>query len=153
MTARRATAICVGVQYRVQTANRRAISLTASYEDGAFYSGDRRQVTGTLNVRPHAGWLLGVTADSNDVRLPEGRFTTTLWRADVDTQFSPWISLVQSLQYDTITRGLGWQARFRWILKPGDDVYVVYTHNWVNDLTLATLDRKAAVKIAKTFRF
>jgi hypothetical protein len=97
--------------------------------------------------------LFGVTADRNDVRLREGRFTTTLWRADVNTQFSPWLSLAQIVQYDTVSRGLGWQARFRWIQRPGDDWYVVYTHNWISGETLFTLDRKAAAKIVRTIRF
>ena len=28
---------------------------------------------------------------------------------------------------------MGWQSRFRWIMRPGNDLYVVYTHNWLDD--------------------
>jgi len=140
-------------QYRYQTAGLRIVAVNGQVEEGSFYSGDRRQLTATVTVRPRRGWLLALTGDRNDVRLPEGRFTTTLWRADANTQFSPWISLAQNLQYDTVTRALGWQARFRWILKPGDDFYFVYTHNWIETTTLATLDHRAAAKIVKTLRF
>ena len=40
---------------------------------------------------------------------------------------------------------LGWQSRFRWILRPGNDIYFVYTHNWLDDPALsrfATLDQR-----------
>jgi hypothetical protein len=139
--------------YSLQTANKRVVSWNTRYEDGSFYSGQRRQVTNTLNVRPRVGWLLSVTHDYNDVFLREGRFKTALWRADASTQFSPWLSLVNTMQFDTVTKALGWQLRFRWIQRPGDDWHFVYTHNWIEGDTLMTLDRKAAVKVSRTFRF
>ena len=43
-----------------------------------------------------------------------------------------------------------------WILRPGNDFYVVYTHNWMDDLTqnrTYTLDRRAATKVSYTKRF
>ena len=54
----------------------------------------------------------------------------------MNTQFSPRVSLAQNAQYDTVTKELGWQARFRWIQRPGDDLYVVL---------VATLDEGADV--------
>jgi hypothetical protein len=55
-----------------------------------------------------------------------------------------------------MSRVLGWQSRYRWILKPGNDLYVVYTHNWVEDPVrdrFGTLDRRAASKVLYTQRF
>ena len=47
------------------------------------------------------------------------------------------------------------QSRFRWILKPGNDLYFVYLHNFVDDvrLGLLTLDRRASAKAIYTYRF
>jgi len=41
------------------------------------------------------------------------------------------------------------------VLRPGNDIYVVYAHNWLNDPTghRLTLDRGAATKIIYTHRF
>jgi hypothetical protein len=76
-------------------------------------------------------------------------------RFDVNTQFSPWISLANNLQYDTVSRIMGWQMRFRWILRPGNDVYFVYAENWLDDPATGrvTLDRNAATKLVYTHRF
>jgi uncharacterized protein DUF5916/cellulose/xylan binding protein with CBM9 domain len=137
----------------VQSATKRPVSVNASYEDGDFFSGQRRQLSGTVSVRPHRGWLINAGADYNQVSLAEGRFITRLWTNDVNTQLNPFISLVNRVQYDTITRQLGWQARFRWITRPGSDLFFVYTHNWRDQDTLQTLDRRAALKIVRTLRF
>ena len=53
----------------------------------------------------------------------------------------------------TVTRQIGWQARFRWIITPGNDVYVVYSQNWSDLNTLQTLDRRGSIKVVKTIRF
>jgi hypothetical protein len=139
--------------YQAQTTTSRPVSLNITFEDGAFYSGRRQQVTGTLSVRPHRGWLINVGGDFNEISLREGRFTTRLWLNDVNTQFSPFISLVNRLQFDTVTRQLGWQARFRWITRPGNDIFLVYTHNWTDQTTLQTLDRRGSIKVVRTVRF
>ena len=55
-----------------------------------------------------------------------------------------------------MSRVLGWQSRYRWILRPGNDLYAVYTHNWVEGPLVdrfATLDRRAASKVLCTHRF
>ena len=57
--------------YRVTSAPRRRLSIVAQYEDGASYSGQLRQVTGTLSVRPHRGWLINAGGDYNKVQLRE----------------------------------------------------------------------------------
>jgi hypothetical protein len=90
------------------------------------------------------------------VRLTEGRFSSNLYRLVGETQFTPFVALVNTIQFDTVSRVMGWQSRFRWIVRPGNDLYVVYTHNWVEDPILdrfASLDRRAASKVLYTQRF
>jgi hypothetical protein len=140
-------------QFQMQSAPQRFVALRLVYEDGAFYSGTRRQNIGTIDIRPGRGHLISLSAEFNAVTLAEGTFRTRLWRLDVNTQFNPFVSLVNRTQYDSVTAQLGWQSRFRWILKPGDDVYFVYAHNWVDALDLTTIDRKASFKIVRTFSF
>ncbi|MGE3844862.1 MAG: DUF5916 domain-containing protein, partial [Vicinamibacterales bacterium] len=79
-------------QIIVNSAARRALSTTLRLEDGAFYSGSRRQVNLTMSARPRAGWLVTVGLDDNRVRLAEGAFRTRLWRTDVNTPLSPFIA-------------------------------------------------------------
>jgi hypothetical protein len=140
-------------QAQLTSATNRPLSLNLRYEDGTFYSGHRRQVGGTLSIRPRRGWLLNVGGDYNEISLAEGRFTTRLWNTDVNTQLNPFVSFVNRIQFDTVTRQLGWQSRFRWITRPGNDVFLVYTHNWTDQSSLETLDQRGSIKIVRTLRF
>ncbi len=139
------------------TANKRIVSVQPRLEWGSFYSGDRLEASLGIGLRPRPGVTVNLSYEFNDVDLAEGSFQTKLYRMVADTQFSPFMYLVNNVQYDTVSRVLGWQSRFRWILTPGNDIFVVYTQNWL-DLTDAssrfmTLDRRAAAKVVYTKRF
>ena len=139
------------------TADQYVVGAEAEVEIGDFFSGRRQDYLFGLGVRPHRGVALGMEAEHNRLDLAEGRFDTNVFRVTANTQASPWISLVNNLQYDTVSRELGWQMRFRWIRRPGNDLYIVYTHNWnevhVPDRRVATLDTRLATKLVYTLRF
>jgi hypothetical protein len=148
------------MRYRValNTANQRFVAFHPEVEWGSFFSGNRTEYTLGVDIRPRPGVRVNTTYEFNQVRLPEGRFDTRLLRVVADTQFSPFMYLVNNIQYDSVTDVVGWQARFRWIVQPGNDVFFVYTHNWIEDLLspdrrFQTLDRRAAAKVVYTRRF
>ena len=144
------------LQLRGQTANNRTLSINARFETGGFYSGDRHQTVVGLNVRARPGYFLYLNSEWNQVDLAEGSFSSNVYRVIGEAQFSPFVTLVNNIQYDTQSAVLGWQSRFRWIVTPGNDVYVVYTHNWLDDPLLSrfsTLDKRFASKVLYTYRF
>jgi hypothetical protein len=139
-----------------QTANRRMLAVGARFETGGFYSGNRTERVLNLTVRLRPGLIIYTTGEWNSIDLPEGDFTTRLYRVVGETQFSPFIALVNNIQYDTQSAVVGWQSRFRWIVSPGNDLYVVYTHNWLDEPffnRFSTLDKRFASKILYTYRF
>jgi hypothetical protein len=145
-------------RYRLQvrTPNSRIIALNGIAEAGTFYSGNRRQLTLNWSVRPRPGMVYYLDSEWNRVELQEGRFSARLFRFVADNQFNPWISITNNFQYDSISGVLGWQSRFRWIIKPGNDLYFVYNHNWQENKLFDrfdTLDRRVASKIVYTHRF
>jgi hypothetical protein len=109
-----------------------------------------------LTLRAAPGYIFSVNGEWNTVELAEGRFATNLLRVVTDSQFTPFMALVNNIQFDSVSRVLGWQSRYRWILKPGNDLYIVYTHNWLEDPVadhFATIDQKFASKVLYTHRF
>jgi hypothetical protein len=34
------------------------------------------------------------------------------------------------VQYDDVSKQLGWQARLRWQITPGNEIFLVYNRNW-----------------------
>jgi hypothetical protein len=145
-------------RYRLfaSTANRRRVTANGSIEVGEFYSGRRSDQGITVSVRVRPGLFFSAAGQWNRVRLPEGRFTTRLYRIVGETQFSPFIAVSNNIQYDSQSSVLGLQSRFRWIITPGSDLYVVYTHNWRDDPLFdrfSTLDNRLASKVLYTYRF
>ena len=143
-------------RFEFSTAQRRVVAVGPSVELGDFYNGTRRRLTANLNVRVRPGVIIYTSGEWNSVHLAQGSFQTRLYRIVPELQFSPWIAWVNNIQYDTQSSVLGWQSRFRWILRPGNDFYLVYTHNWLDDPLqnrIYTLDRRAASKILYTHRF
>jgi hypothetical protein len=141
---------------RGQTANRRVLALNGYYESGFYYSGTKDQVSLNLTIRARPGLIVYTTAEWNDIDLPEAAFRTSLYRVVAETQFSPWMALVNNFQFDSVSAVLGWQSRFRWIMRPGSDIYFVYTRNWQDDpleSRFRTLDWRVASKVLYTHRF
>jgi len=109
-----------------------------------------------MNIRARPGVMFTLANEWNRVSLAEGRFYTRLYRGISELQFTPFISWVNNVQYDSQSAVLGWQSRFRWIVRPGSDLYFVYVHNWLDDplqRRFASLDRRASSKALYTHRF
>jgi hypothetical protein len=138
-----------------QTSNRRPLALNGSMSWGNYFSGTRRDISPTVSIRPRNGVIVNIGGQWSRIELPEGDFSTSVFRTTINNQFGPWISLSSNLQYDTVSRIVGWQARFRWILSPGNDLYLVYTHNWESDPAgfIDTLNNQMAAKFVYTHRF
>lgn len=148
--------------YRVdfRTAGRRRVGMYTGVSWGGFWEGERVQVNSRVNFRPTPGFNFSTGIERNDVTLPQGAFTANVYSVDTQWNPSPWVGVTTQLQYDDVSEVVGLFARLRWIVKPGNDVYLVYTHNWRNrgaglfeEPWLATLSRGAALKANYTYRF
>jgi hypothetical protein len=107
-----------------------------------------------LNIRPRNGIVAALGSSFNRVELDEGSFSTKILSVVVDTQFSPFVSISNNVQYDTVSRILGWQFRFRQIVGPGNDIYLVWVNNWLDTgEAFTTAARSAAAKLVYTHRF
>ncbi|MGH9390664.1 MAG: hypothetical protein ACRD1Z_13695, partial [Vicinamibacteria bacterium] len=74
----------------------------------------------------------------------------------LDYNFSANVTWANLVQYDSESRLLGAQSRFRWILRPGNDVFVVVNRGWEHreiDGDLIPSFDKGSVKLQYTFRF
>ncbi len=122
------------VRYRFgfTTASRRTISGTVSTTVGSFYSGTRREFALGLNVRPRPGVVAELSSSFNRVELDEGNFSTKILRAVVDTQFNPFVRF--RITFNMTPSAAFWAGRpaSRWILDPGNDIYVVWLNNWLD---------------------
>jgi uncharacterized protein DUF5916 len=144
-------------KYRAEanTATKRRWVLDFAYWWGGFYDGTRKQTGFGLTLKPNAHLSVALRADRNDIALAEGRFFTQVVTARVDYNFTPNVSWQNLQQYDNESQLLSFQSRFRWILKPGNDLFIVINRGWIrtfDDRFESAFDR-ASSKLQYTFRF
>jgi len=144
-------------RYRTEanTATKRWWVVDLTYWWGGFYDGTRKQTGLGVTLKPNAHLAIAVRADRNDITLREGRFYTQVVTVRADYNFTPNVSWQNLQQYDNESRLLSFQGRVRWILKPGNDLFVVVNRGWVktfDDAFESSFDR-ASSKLQYTFRF
>ncbi len=124
---------------------------------GGFYSGhaDQFETGFGYKVAPHFQIRLGL--DQTFVRLREGSFVARIFELRTSYSFSPFLSFSSLVQFDNESRNLGWQGRVRWIIRPGNDLFLVFNQGWLQDerggLHFRPAGTKLAGKIQYTFRF
>ncbi len=97
---------------------------------GEFFGGDRRSYVLSSYVRLSRHLLTEFQWNYNDVMLPQGDFTATIYTVRLDAAFSPDLRLNTLAQYNDAAQLAGINVRFNWIYKPGANLFVVYNHNW-----------------------
>jgi hypothetical protein len=126
---------------------------------GAFYNGTLLELVNSVNWSSTNGQVqLGVNATTNFGRLPQGSFAQRLWQVQGTFAWSPNVSLSTFLQYDSDTQNVGTNTRLRWIVKPGNDVFLVWNRGWQrivrspDELAIVPERDALALKIRWTFR-
>ena len=125
---------------------------------GEFYSGHLTQVSAFANwTSPHGFFTGEISAENDFGRLPQGDFIERLWQAKTVFAFSPDLVLAAYAQYDSVSRNVGLNARLRWTVRPGNDVFLVWNRGWLSPtkgdgFRLTKESDQIVLKIRWTFR-
>ncbi len=118
-------------RFQLQTKGARNIWGTASYGIGNFFNGNRQDLTLRANWKVIVPLFVGGTFIQNHVILPDGDFTANIYQFNANVLFSPDITLYNFVQYDNDSKSTGWQSRFQWIVKPGNEIILAWTANFL----------------------
>ena len=136
------------------SAQRRNFWASTGLEWGDFYSGDRTTTEFAFGYKINVPVFVGLEFEHNDVNLPTGGFTTDIYRWNVNLLFSPKITLYTYIQYDNLSKQMGWQSRFAWILTPGNEVMLTWNSQWNDPLENYEVTESATrLKIRYNYRF
>ncbi len=125
--------------------------LTGRYKWGGFYSGKRDEISGGITFRPNEHLLFDFTDRFNNVRLPQGNFTTNLFAGRVNYNFSRQLLTSALLQVNSAARISTINVRFRYIYRPNSDLFIIY-----NQTTGVGLERPSysfQIKLTRDFTF
>jgi hypothetical protein len=143
-------------QSTLATATKRSWVVDATCSWGGFYEGTLRQIQFGVTLKTNTHLAVSAQAQRNDVVLPEGLFVTQILTVRADYNVTPNLSWANLMQYDNESRVAGLQSRFRWILQPGNDLFLVLNRGWQHSLTddrFEPLFDRASAKLQYTFRF
>ena len=147
-------------RYRVQaeSSSHRIWSAAATVWFGDFLSGRLTQtILSSSLATPHGAHRFELTTENDYGYMPEGDFIERLHVLRWTWSMDPDLGLSVLTQYEAESRTLGLNARLRWTLRPGDDLFLVWTRNWLDtdpDGGLRFMRQSDAVvaKVRWTFR-
>jgi len=112
------------------TAGGRNLAGILSLGSGNFYNGRKQDLKLTVNYKVAVPLFIGGNYSVNHVTLPEGDFTAKIYQINMNILVSPTVTLYNYFQYDNASEKAGWQSRFQWILKPGNEIILAWTSGW-----------------------
>lgn len=136
------------------TAGSRNLAGDMAYSWGGFYDGSRNDINVGVNYKVAVPLFVGIRYKQNDVYLTNGNFTTRIYGVNTNVLFSPAMTLYNYLQYDNNTKKIGIQSRFSWIVKPGNEIILVWTSNFSKPIDRFVMDESALrFKVKYNIRF
>ncbi|NOY97423.1 MAG: carbohydrate binding family 9 domain-containing protein [Chlorobi bacterium] len=113
--------------FNLETKGSRNLSGKVLYGFGHFYTGYRKDIELGAKWKVAVPLFLGGKFLRSNVRLPNGEFTAKIYQLNANILVSPDITLYNFFQYDNESEQVGCQSRFQWILKPGNEIILVWT--------------------------
>jgi len=140
----------------LSTAAKRRWQVNVQWVFGTFWSGHANEAITTFTYKIPPSLTMSVSTNQTFARLPEGDFVARIMSARVDYAASPFLSFSNLIQYDNRSQNMGWQGRVRWILQPGNDLFLVFSQGWLQDPAggsrFSAEDGKVSAKFQYTFR-
>lgn len=130
-------------QINLKTKGARNLWGDAAYGFGEFYDGKREDLKFKVNWKVAVPLFLGGAFIQNNVKLPGGNFRANIYQMNANILFSPDITLYNFLQYDNASKNAGWQSRFHWILKPGNEIIVAWNSRFLKKEESFFMDESA----------
>ena len=140
----------------LEFSDRRVLAGDIGFEFGDFFSGSITKFSIEPSFFPSSFLTVSGSYEENRVRLNEGNFIVRVSAARIDLQFSPDLSWRNLVQYDTESKNLGFQSRWRWIIEPGKELLLVGGYGWNRDRHAAPFIpemQDLVIKLVYNFRF
>ena len=138
------------------TTSTRKLEFGTSIAGGEYLGGHRTNAENGIIWKPSPLWRAGVGVFSSWFDLPGGEFETHVVNGTF--QFTPTTDhlFTADIQYDNVSDEIGVNARLRWIVRPGSDVYLVFNQTLSRvdpDRRFESTAREAVGKVGWTIRF
>jgi Domain of unknown function (DUF5916) len=139
------------------TASKRKLEARVTWWFGGYWSGHADQIQTFFQYKIPPRFTINFSTNETFANLREGNFVARVFTLRAEYSFSPFLSLSNLVQYDNDSRNLGWQSRARWIVRPGNDLFLVFNQGWIQEMDggfhFQAEQSKVSAKFQYTFRF
>ena len=142
----------LGYSFRFNSSRSRKLGGNGNVNWGEFYNGHRNSLRGGVNLNANVHTSINLDLDRNQVKLPNGSFTTNLVGARVTYAFTPRAFLNAFIQYNADTHQISSNIRFDLTHHPLSDLYLVY-NDTRDTITGQLRDRALIIKFTNLFNF
>ncbi|MFT7678778.1 MAG: hypothetical protein ACI8QC_002775 [Planctomycetota bacterium] len=142
------------IEYEAATSRRVLGEVELEYGD--YYGGTLRRLSVRPVIVPGRSFTFSGGYTDVEARLDTGTYHTQLISADFKVTAGPDLVWKNLLQYDTESKQLGFQTRMRWILTPGQDLFLVGLFGWekaAHERSFQSESQEVAFKLTYTLRF
>jgi hypothetical protein len=131
----------------------RRVSAEGWIQRGDFFGGERLGHGVEVRLVPSRHFRTETSWDHNSIDLPDGSFTTDLFRQRIAVALTPDLSAAAFAQWSDAAELMSANLRFGWSYKPGADLFLVFNQTWnapewgVREMR----DRQAILKVTYLF--
>lgn len=119
-----------------------------------FYDGDRLLLDFDAEFRPSKHFNLSASYRYNDISVSGGDTDIHVVGIDANINITPDMQIINQLQYDNISEGLGYFGRFRWAIRAQTELLVTYSHGAQTDFdSFRSVQSGLSVRLGNTYRF
>lgn len=142
-------------QLRMSTSSTRPLEADLQFTAGSWFDGDILRLRSGLTWRPDAQLRMELEYNEDRGSVSGGDFTLRIERLSVDYSLNSEVSLETLIQSDNQSDTLGLQARYRWIMEDGRELFVVLDSGWQELATGAIVqtNQDLTAKIVYAIRF
>ena len=142
------------INARVRTFDGRPVAIDAEITCCSFYNGDSVVAKLKIFYRPNAYFSFTPAYEGDFIRLPTGDVDIHIVSADAVVNFLPDMQLALQAQFDNISQGFGFSARYRWEYEPGNEIFVGVGHSaLIPGTTFESRTTQMTIRLGHTFRF
>jgi hypothetical protein len=142
------------VDVRFRTFDGRPVAIDAEINCCNFYNGRAFHAKVSLSYRPNAYFELLPSYEATLIDLPTGRVDIHLLALEAIVNFVPDMSLDVQAQFDNISKGFAFLARYRWEYQPGNELFIALGQGaMIGDHVFLAQRSLLTIRLGHTFRF
>lgn len=115
---------------------------------GGFFGGTRSNNTISLLLRLGERFNSEFALNNNDIQLPEGHFTTNVFRSRLAYSFTPRIYVQSLIQYNSVADLWSANIRFGWLQQANTGLFLVFNENHTD---FGLTNRSITLKYSRVF--